>query len=70
MATRRFMDRDGEEWEVWEAVVRVGERPPSSILGFRSVEGDAVYRTTSDRRVGELSEDDLQRALDRAKREL
>ena len=37
MATRRFVDRDGEEWEVTEGMVGFIEGPPSPVLRFRGL---------------------------------
>ena len=71
MATRCFVDRDGEEWEVTEGMVGFGEGPPSPVLRFRGLApGGGLHWTSSAWRVGQISEEGLQRALDRAKRGL
>ena len=71
MTARRFKDEDGQEWEVTEGLVGFIEGPPSPVLRFRGLApGGGLHWTSSAWRVGDISEEGLQRALDRAKRGL
>jgi len=76
MGERTFIDRDGNVWSVWEAPTRINLRkashddvqqvPAGQIVTFENEQTGEVKEGIIRRPLADVTDDDLQMALDRS----